>query len=262
MPWTRESCDVAPEARVSSFRLMRTEVTNAMYAECVREEGCPPPDADLSEDPVVGEWSSPEKANKPVALSHGLAERFCRFYGGEFPTGGQYARAMTAGEETFGIPELTRAFLACVTGKGVPELCNEFNRASLAWPYVHWRPMLAFGPRAMPEAGTTAWDEGPYGHRDLFGSALEWVRFAVAPPPSDCVPGWLEDERYGRSVDPPPERLLETVHPAAALGLQHGGTLTNWNEQEIERGPTVIVYTALRTPFVNHATGFRCAFPP
>ncbi|MBX3225152.1 MAG: SUMF1/EgtB/PvdO family nonheme iron enzyme [Labilithrix sp.] len=249
----------SPSARVASFRLMRTEVTNAVYGDCVDAGGCAPPAGNLSHDPVEGAWDAPWKASKPVAVGYLEAERFCTFYGGALPTPGQYIRASTAGEVAYGIPQLTEAFLRCVTGR-VDPLCEAFAEAAYGWP--------APGPmyRTLPDSGTTAWDEGPYGHRDIFGSAREWERFTdrFDQIPQRCSAGWQEEAIYtGTGLpDDVPLETLQGVQFARALWLTASKVADNWNDEPVP--PPIHVYGSIRPDpeDLAHASGFRCAFPP
>lgn len=230
--------------RVGGFRLMRTEVTNRVYASCVARGACAPPDGDLSREPMPGAWSDASTANKPVALSKELAARFCELHGGKLPTEAQFARASAGDTSSFGIGRLADAFVRCWQGRPEP-LCEDIKRSTLSFPAVldgagRYRPM--------PDVETVPWDVGPYGHRDLFAGAAEWIRpqFASYEECRDAV--WAES-------------LPEITSTPPQIAWHLAGALAD-GAYRPEFGPYEVAGIVRFGEPPQYYNGFRCAFPP
>jgi len=236
---------------VGAFRLSEHETTNAAYAECVGAGRCPPPpEGSTASDPSPGPWNAAAKATLPVALPYKLARAFCRARGGDLPTLGQMRRAMTGSDDGFGIPQLSNDLVACGhRGQNLPR-CNAILRDG---PYLINRVGESYRP--LHPVGTLDWDVGPYGHRDLFGNAAEWVRgFTPVCPATDEI--LTEADAYGVVLDRDPGRVT-ALHPAQALLFDRGGfPWPKGNVDVVTDGPE------LYTDKSDYFTGFRCAFPP
>lgn len=242
--------------RVSPFRLMRHEVSNRVYGACVRARKCAPPDGDLSLDPLgAGAWDDERRANKPVALSMAQARGFCRAYGGELPSYYQWVRALEGDTGEFGIEALTEAWIRCKLGDASP-FCATLSSAPWRDP-LPARPPVLF--RTLPDVGANAWDVGPFGHRDLFGGAGEWVRPTTRPFPFrrlECAAtGLLVDGYCSADYQIDPDAPHWVMHPARELS------------EDFEYLPParVILHGSTNLTAAGKAqyfNGFRCAFPP
>jgi formylglycine-generating enzyme required for sulfatase activity len=158
------------EVVVAPFNLMTTEVTNQAYSVCVNSGACAPPDLptfDGNGQPT--DWTAPSVATQPVVLSWPLARSFCRHYGGDLPTAGEYARATVGDAETYAQPDMLAIVLACAMSPtaGQPDDTPEC---------VRLRKQSGGGPGAIADVATDPNDIGPFGHYDLYANALEWVR--------------------------------------------------------------------------------------
>lgn len=235
-----ESCDDNRPTTfwVSAYRLMRFEVTNAQYLQCVLQGSCIPTGA-VTDPP----WDSPDAGNLPVAVDYDLAQTFCRTYGGDLPTTAEWWRALEGDElGPFGIAELTNAFLACLYDDAGP-WCGDLH--------VHDEPPLV-------PVGSHVWDVGPFGHSDLYGNAKEWLRMpavwggcGIADFSVDPVTFW---PAYGDLANVG-EMLWSLDAPA-----RPGYPTSYWEDFENRvwvRGDFDL--SAARSAAY---AGFRCAFPP
>jgi hypothetical protein len=225
------------EVIVAPFRLMTIEVTNSAYSICVDAGACAPPDVPRTQDSF--DWRSPEIAHQPVLLTWSLARAFCRHYGGDLPTAGEYARATVGDAETYAQPAMLALVQKCAALPGDPT--GECAR------------LVASG---LTDVGTDPNDVGPFGHFDLYGNAWEWARglvdFGAA---SFC--GWPLYEHDLPTLTPATNDLgLNTIaySPSDDLGIPPPGY-----------SGMISPDTLLRDPQQDFGGldlwGFRCAFP-
>lgn len=244
--------------RVAPFRLMRFEVTNRVYAECVHAGRCQPPDADLSTDPFGSpKWDAPERSDRPAAASQTTARAFCRAYGGDLPTWHQWVRAAEGDGGSFGIAALTDAWLRCELGEALP-LCPQLRAASwMLAPADQTPTMPAFRP--LSDVAGSPWDVGPYGHAGLFGGAGEWIRvdYSRPAPKLDCSSeGTLSDDYAQASYENRPTEQVALMQIARDLTLM-GHLKAGDSVGEVAHGLDQELASA-----GAYFTGFRCAFPP
>lgn len=75
---------------VAAFRIMRTEVTNMQYAQCVAANACTPP---------AYSNNNPSYANHPVVgVTRAQARQYAAWVGGKLPTRAQWLRACQGGD--------------------------------------------------------------------------------------------------------------------------------------------------------------------
>jgi serine/threonine protein kinase len=78
---------------IGSFWIDRTEVTNAMYALCVRAGACSPP-AESSSNTRPDYFGNSSYASYPVVkVDYDQARKYCSWAGRRLPTGSEWARA-------------------------------------------------------------------------------------------------------------------------------------------------------------------------
>ena len=161
------SSDVAgdPELRVErridlpAFRMDRTEVTNAAFAELAAMAELT--DIPLPIYPDAAVLGDPGAPRRPVTDIDWLEARaFCRFLGKELPTKEQWTRALRGGER---LPDGT---------------VNPAPRRNFPWG-VDARPQAAklvgIGAPGVADVGTYPADRSPEGVLDLAGNVSEWV---------------------------------------------------------------------------------------
>lgn len=127
---------------LDAYRIMRSEVTNQQYNQCVRSGACPVPGND--------EYSSSERAQYPVTdVSWSNATGFCQWAGGRLPTEAEWEKA-ARGEDgriyPWGdtLPDRTLANFDFCVGDTVP-------------------------------VGSYPLGASPYGLYDMAGNVYEWV---------------------------------------------------------------------------------------
>lgn len=211
-------------ALVAPFRLMQREVSNADYGICVATGSCAAPDADLSLDPDVRQWNDDAKRNKPVAAGYFAAKRFCRHYGGDLPTIGQWTRAGAGDSSDFGVAGVSARYVTCRADPSASPECA----AILAASFRDRTPGHTGPPyRTLPDVATTGWDKGAFGHLDMFGGAAEWTRALFRSLDAQyCPDGPLDSTLYASP---------ESIRPVDRLGAFQVAD---------------VIYN-----------GFRCAFP-
>jgi formylglycine-generating enzyme required for sulfatase activity len=228
---------------VSAFRMMKLEVTAAMYKPCVDSGACAPPDGPT--EPGQPSWDSPARQNQPVVVSFGLARTFCQNNGGDLPSEAEWDRA-AAGDslDSFGIASVTAQWLGCRFGQGQTNcdaLAAENRLPNGATPH---------------DVGIVAWDVGPFGHVDLFGNAEEWVRTATLQPTDADFCALADGSPDPVSVAP----LVSEAQAVRQLAEElKSPTAPPWVLDTQGRpmyGP--FVYKESQPAFM---TGFRCAFP-
>jgi len=230
---------------------MEDEVTNASYARCVDAAGCTPP-TELTQatpaEPTLGDWRAPARAQDAALVDYFHARAFCRHYGGDLPTYGEWARAVSAGADDFPGRSISETYYECEHGGSdaqCPDLLAEYEQRSQLPIMRAGNPLLY------------AWDIGPYGHRAMIGGAAEWVRSLVSsgfPYLSNHCGEILDDAGLYRDPDPT-ETGLRMIAMLPLDGLVAARALPNGT-------PDTIGDALFRDPHqARYFTGFRCAFP-
>jgi len=146
---------------VPRFHLDPTPTTNRDYGTCVAEGPCTAPEGDIA-DPDPRAWNDPERQDIPVLVSQRQAETYCQWIGGRLPSWAELARAAQADAALPGVAALTNAAIDCYgRGSGDPMVCrqlDQMNTAQVPHPKLY-------------RVNVVELDQGPYGHRDLFGFA-------------------------------------------------------------------------------------------
>ena len=220
------------EVIVAPFRLMITEVTNDAYAICVDSGGCIPPDrAYLDNNGNALDWRDSSLGQRPVLLNWDLAHDFCRHYGGDLPTAGEYARATTGDEESYVQRSMLDLMQECAEAVPPPAECSRGEPPGT----------VGAGPH----------DVGAFGHYDLASNAPEWVRGFFPPKDSALCSKIVYEHDIPLSSPSPDARPNSYIHGEWLLA-EPGPTITS---------PEVIAYSPMPASMANVSTGFRCAFP-
>lgn len=138
----------APQHPVSldSYWIYKTEVTNGMYAFCVKVGACAPPARELGA-PL---YDNPIYANYPVVgISWDMAANYCKWIGGNLPTEAQWEKA----------------------ARGV---------SGNLYPWGNQEPSCDLGNfsgcvGALTDATKYGAGASPYGALDMAGNVFEWV---------------------------------------------------------------------------------------
>ena len=157
----------AHEVKLSAFQIDVTEVTQAEYAACVADGGCPAPNCD---------WDC-EKSDYPAScVDWAAAQTYCAWAGKRLPTEAEWEKA-ARGEDARKFP----------WGDDAPD-CGLAN-------------LTGCGEAALP-VGSLPDGASPYGALDMAGNVVEMVADFYAATyyessPSDDPTGPASGERYG-----------------------------------------------------------------
>ncbi|CAN5852559.1 hypothetical protein BH11MYX3_BH11MYX3_04390 [soil metagenome] len=149
-----------PEQRIvlPAFRIHRTEVTNAAFAELAAMSALT--DIQPPIYPEAEELGSPGAARRPVSGIDWIEARaYCRFVGMRLPTSQQFTRAVRGGER---LPD------------GSP---NPWPRRGFPWgiePRTGTVKVIGVGPPGVADVGSYPEDRSVEGVFDLAGNVTEW----------------------------------------------------------------------------------------
>jgi formylglycine-generating enzyme required for sulfatase activity len=149
---------------LGDFWIMKTEVTNQQYAECVRAGACTRPDDDTR-------WRNPAYANHPVTLvDWNQANDFAAWAGGRLPTEAEWEKA-----------------------------CRGTDGRTFPWGEdLPTNAIANFGNAITDTVAVGSYEAGasPYGALDMSGNVWEWTSSAIAPYPYVADDG-REDNTVG-----------------------------------------------------------------
>jgi formylglycine-generating enzyme required for sulfatase activity len=150
-----------PTVQIHAFWISQTQVTNAMYARCVKAGAC----RKAIRKAINPHYYDPKYANHPVVyVTWSDAGRYCKFTGGRLPTEAEWEKAARGnGNHVYPWGDRTR----------ISRLANVANRHTTTVP-----------------VGSYPYGASPYGVLDMGGNVREWVQDWFAPsytlqPPYD-----------------------------------------------------------------------------
>jgi formylglycine-generating enzyme required for sulfatase activity len=148
---------------LDAFWIYRTEVTNAMYTDCVSEQACPRPDYARSST-QSNYYGNPEYADYPVVfVSWRDASAYCLWAGGSLPTEAQWEKAARGTDD--------RIF----PWGSTPPSGQQANYCDASCP-ESWRDgSQNDGYSDTAPAGNYPAGASPYGVLDMAGNVWEWV---------------------------------------------------------------------------------------
>jgi formylglycine-generating enzyme required for sulfatase activity len=170
----------APEHPIylDAFWINRTEVTNAMYSECVGDGVCPSPEQNYSRTHEAY-YNNPEFANYPVVyVTYDGVQAYCKWIGARLPTEAEWEKAARGTDGRlypWGNGELA-SNLANFCDIGCPNQNQEEIESDFNDGYQDVAPVGSF-----PDGSS------PYGVLDMAGNVLEWIA------------DWYSHQYYGKS---------------------------------------------------------------
>lgn len=153
---------------LNAFYMDVYEVTNAMYAECVKDESCIAPQLTSSYSRPEY-YGNPEFENYPVIYVSGYqAQSYCEWRGGRLPTEAEWEKAAR------GVDELTYPWGNTIDATKL-NACDK--NCTLNWADQNVDDGFAdTAPVGSYESG-----KSPYGMYDMAGNVWEWVADSYDP---------------------------------------------------------------------------------
>ncbi len=224
--------DETPQHKVylDEFWIDRTEVTNEMYARCVRMGKCTPP-VSYASYTRSNYYDDPQYANYPVIyVNWEQAQAYCKWAGAELPTEAQWEKA-ARGTDGRWYPWGNE--FKCGLG-------NFDDDATDGDQYVVMGGPNCDGYSDTSPVGSFPAGASPYGALDMAGNVWEWVQ------------DWYDAGYYSG-----PQSVNPSGPSSGEERVMRGGS---WTSPDIDNRTTFRYKQTL--DFTSYRLGFRCAFSP
>jgi formylglycine-generating enzyme required for sulfatase activity/Tfp pilus assembly protein PilF len=219
---------------LDAFWIDRTEVTNAQYERCVKDEGCSPPSETTAH--IYGDYyGEPAYDDYPVIhVNWEQANAYCAWSGKRLPTEAEWEKAARG------------------TDKRIYPWGNEFdgslaNFCDARCPFDHKDNAWDDGYASTAPVGSYEGGASPYGAWDMAGNVHEWTTSLDRPYPYNPTDGREDPDAPGPRVVrggsfgagwPGVRTASKEVRPPAHVGVDVGFRCVQSTAEPLAQSPS------------------------